>query len=239
MIHAPKTLKRVTPFILPAVSLLTYVGLAAYLKMVLPPGTDLYAASAEFFRSYGYWLVFIGALLESALVIDLLVPGGSIILAAAFFTSQGILTYPIFFVVAFLGAFIGFFLDYLIGFHSGFKLLKWLGLSNQLVTIEKRVQKWGMRAFLLGYVHPDLGSLYAVSAGALRLDSKLFCLYSAVSIAFWGLFWSLPIYLFGDFVKMYLQQYIFFAIILIILAIFLPKIISMTIKQMKSPVINR
>jgi membrane protein DedA with SNARE-associated domain len=231
MNHARTLLPKIKPFILPTISLIIYIGLAVYLKMVLPPGTDLYELSADFFRTYGYYLVFVGALLEAALVIDLLVPGASIILAAAFFTSQGVLSYPLFFILAFCGAFLGFLFDYLVGYYSGFKLLNWLGLSEQLNTIEQRVKKWGLRAFLLGYIHPDLGSLYAVSAGALRLDLKLFLFYSGVSIAFWGLFWSLPIYLFGDFIKIYFKQYTAVAIILIIIVIFLPKIVNKLIKE--------
>ena len=231
MNHARILFPKIKPFILPAISLIIYIGLALYLRTVLPPGTDLYELSAEFFRTYGYYLVFVGALLEAALIIDLLVPGASIILAAAFFTSQGVLSYPLFFILAFVGAFLGFLIDYFIGYYSGFKLLNWLGMSEQLNTIEQRVKKWGLRAFLLGYIHPDLGSLYAVSAGALRLDFKLFLFYSSVSIAFWGLFWSLPIYLFGDFIKIYFKQYTAIAIILIIIVIFLPKIINKLIRE--------
>ncbi len=61
------------------------------LKDVFPSGQEIYENFYNLFAKYGYEIVFIGAFLESALFISLLVPGTSIVLAGAYFSSIGVI----------------------------------------------------------------------------------------------------------------------------------------------------
>jgi hypothetical protein len=68
------------------------------------------------FKSYGYWIVFFGVMLENA---GLPLPGETILLAAGFFASEGDFSMPLVMLIATAGAVLGDNCGYWIGHRVG------------------------------------------------------------------------------------------------------------------------
>lgn len=216
---------------LPLSIIIGYLIIGFFLRGLLPPVENIYLEFERLFREYGYYIIFIGALLEAALLINFLVPGGSIILAGAYFSSQGLIPYPYFFLTVIIGTLIGFSLDYLVGFFGWSHLLTRFGLHSQLSKAEHKINSYGFRAYFLGYIHPDLGSFYAIASGTLQIKWRKFIIYSIPNLSFWILFWTLPIYFFGELFKRYMGQYMLIGLLIIIAVFVLPKLSSKLIKN--------
>lgn len=209
---------------LPFSVIVGYIIFGLFLKWLFPSVDDVFAHFQELFRDYGYMIILIGSILEAALIINFFVPGGSIILAGAFFASQGAITYPLFILVVLAGTLIGFSIDYIVGYYGWSDILNKVGMGSQLKKAEQHLNKFGTKAYFYGYIHPDLGSIYAVASGTLRVHPSKFLLNSMPSLIFWILFWTLPIYFFGSFIRQYLDQYLNIGFILIIVVFVMPKI---------------
>lgn len=167
------------------------------------------------FAKFGYQIIFIGAFLEAALLIDFLVPGGSVVLAGAYFASQGVLSYPVFLLVSAAGFILGFLLDYLIGFYGWSDILRRFGLGEQLDKIEEKIHRLGGKAFFVGYIHPDLASLFAVAAGIIKMPIRYFILYNFLAGFLWLLIWTGAVYIFGTQFSELFEDHRFLGVLLI------------------------
>src|SRR5213075_91520 len=96
---------------------------------------DILETLLDLFKSYGYWVVFFGVMLENA---GLLIPGETILLAAGFFAYQGHFHLPTVMAVAAIGAMIGDNAGYLVGRKLGRATLERFGrkiwLTPELLT---------------------------------------------------------------------------------------------------------
>lgn len=210
----------------PLIIIVVYLISGMLARNLLPSGDQIYTNFANIFAKYGYMIVLIGSILEAALIIDFFIPGGSIIIAGAFFSGQDVLDYPLFLLVCLVGTTIGFIIDYVVGYFGWSGILRKFGLGDHLKNAQSRIDKFGPKAFFLGYVHPDVGSFYAVAAGVLELPIKKFLLYSLPNIFFWLLFWTLPIFIFGSVVKDFLSKYILLITVIIIGIAVIPGIVA-------------
>lgn len=185
-------------FWLPLLLIGVYLGVTLLLKDTLP-STDVILQHFEvLFGRYGYEIIFFGAFLEAALIIDLFVPGSSVVLAGAYFASRGVISYPIFLIVSAVGFFLGFLLDYLIGYYGWSDVLRKIGLGKQLQIAEKKVERMQGRAFFIGYFHPDSASLFAVAAGIIKMKFETFALYSWIAGSLWLIFWTGLVFVLGS-----------------------------------------
>lgn len=182
---------------LPLTLVCIYLVVVLLLKDIFPSSEEIMSSFANLFQKYGYEIVFFGALLEAALLIDFLVPGASVVLAGAYFASLGVLSYPIFLIVSSIGFFLGFLADYLIGFYGWSDILTKLGLGSQIQATKKEVEKWGGKSFFIGYIHPDSASFFALASGIIKMNLKTFVTYNFLAGTLWLLFWTGLVYIFG------------------------------------------
>lgn len=183
---------------LPALLVAVYLVFTLLLKDILPGPDEILQRFETLFGRYGYEIIFFGAFLEAALIIDLFVPGSSVVLAGAYFASRGIISYPIFLAVSAAGFFLGFLLDYLIGYYGWSDILRKLGLGRQLQAAERKVERHQGRALFIGYFHPDSASLFAVAAGIIKMKFKTFVLYSWLAGSLWLIFWTGLVFILGS-----------------------------------------
>ncbi len=183
---------------LPLTLLGVYLIMAYLLKDALPSSEEILHSFTKLFAKYGYEIIFVGAFLEAALIIDLFVPGTSVVLAGAYFSSIGVMSYPIFLIVAATGFFLGYLLDYLVGYLGFSDILAKFGLASQLNKIHNQVETMGGKAFFIGYFHPDAATLFAVAAGIVKMPLKEFALYNLLAGSLWLIFWTGLVYFFGS-----------------------------------------
>lgn len=187
-----------TALIPPLVFLSLYVAILVFLYGALPSPNEIVDHLEDLYGRYGYEIIFLGAFLEGALVIDLFVPGASIVIFGAIFSRTGIIEFPLYLVSAFLGFTLGFFVDYLLGYFGLSGLFKKLGMGAELERAKDKLRKVGGRAFLLGYFHPDVATLFVTAAGIIRLPLKEFFIYNFIAGSFWLIFWSSIAYFAGE-----------------------------------------
>lgn len=217
-------LKKLTSLWLPLLLIVIYLVAIYFLKDVFPSGEEIYQNFYRFFEKYGYEIVFIGAFLEAALIISFFVPGVSAVLAGAYFASIGVISYPIFLVVAALGFFLGFLLDYLIGYFGFSDILRRFGLSSELNIVHKKVENLGGKSFFIGFIHPDTASFFAIAAGIVRMNIRVFILYSFLAGSLWLVFWTALVFFFGKQFERALDQDWLWLVVLIPLIIWMIRI---------------
>ncbi len=183
---------------LPSTLLLVYVAFTLFLRDVLPSTDEIVHGFTHLFSKFGYEIIFVGAFLEAALIIDFFVPGSSIVLVGAYFASTGLLSYPIFFVVSLAGFTLGYSMDYLLGYYGWSDILTKFGMKGQLDKARARLKRMGGKSFFIGYFHPDLASFFAMAAGVVKMDIKEFLVYNFLAGSVWLLFWTGLVYLFGE-----------------------------------------
>ncbi len=213
---------------LPVVLVIAYIIIAFFLKDLLPSGEEILTNFSRLFAKYGYELVFIGALLEAALLVNFLVPGASVVLVGAFFASQGVMSYPIFLAVAITGFLAGFLIDYWIGFYGWSDILVRMGMGRYVEMAKRKLLSAGGKSFFFGYVHPDIATIFAIAAGITKMDIREFILYSFLAGSMWLIFWTGLVYIFGDQIRFFFEQKLW---LLVGIIIFLPALIGMFRKE--------
>lgn len=153
--------------------------------------------------SAGYVVVFIGAMLESAAFLGLLVPGESLVLFAGFLAGQGVFDLePLILVVA-CGAAIGDNIGYELGRHLGrswaVRYGERLGMTEQrLQRAEAFFSKHGGKAVALGRFIGFARALVPFVAGSVRMRYLTFLFYNAVGAALWAVTFVLVGYFLGQ-----------------------------------------
>ena len=147
---------------------------------------------------WGYLIVFIGAALESAAFMGLLVPGEMLVVAAGFFAAQGLLDLKDLIVLVACGAIIGDSIGYELGRHASRDWLlrhgRWTGLrAAHFERVDAFFAHHGGKAVLIGRFVGLLRALAPFVAGASRMRYPLFLAYNALG----GLAWAICFVLLG------------------------------------------
>ncbi len=212
-------LDRLPSLWLPITLIVVYILVAYLTRDILPSSEEIATNFARLFARYGYEIVLVGAFLEGALIIDMFVPGGSIVLVGAYFSSIGVISYPIFLLSSVTGFAAGFFLDFLVGYYGWSDVLDRVGLGKQLSLAREKVKKHEGKAFILGYIHPDSSTIVAAAAGAIKMDIGRFALYNVLATFIWVSVWTGLVYLFGPVIqKAFEGKIAYIAVILLVIA---------------------
>jgi membrane protein DedA with SNARE-associated domain len=162
-----------------------------------PSQQELIPIIKFYFDTYGIILVFIAAILESAFIIGMYAPGGTIIFLGVILSGgnpyQAILV--VLSVIA--GFLIGFTIDFYIGKFGWYRLFLRFGFESALEKTKAKIQKYGLSVPWIGYHNPDLGSFLATSYGILRFSYKRFLLITVFPVIAWCIFWGVIAYLLG------------------------------------------
>lgn len=139
----------------------------------------------------GYVLVFVAAMLESAAMLGLLVPGEALVLAAGFFAAHGVFDVDALLVCVALGAAVGDSIGYEMGRRLGRPALvrvgPRLGLGAQrLERVESFFGRWGAFSVLAGRFVGFARAVVPFVAGASRMRYRQFLPYNAAGSLAWA-----------------------------------------------------
>jgi undecaprenyl-diphosphatase len=140
---------------------------------------------------WGYLVIFLGATLESAAFLGLVVPGESLVLVAGFFAAQGLLDIGDLIVLVALGAIIGDTIGYQMGRRMGRAGLERFGSRFGLndARIEKAesfFKRHGGKAVFLGRFVGFARALVPFIAGSSRMPYRKFLPYNVLGAALWS-----------------------------------------------------
>ena len=166
----------------------------------LPIPDQVYSYVVDLFREYGLAVVFLAALIEGLVVINLYFPGSAVILlgVATAETPLGAIVVVILTTVAFI---ITAYLDFLLGYFGLHWIIEKLGGGKWLEQAHIRRERYGMYALPLSFIHPNLGGFMSVSCGVGRIRKSSFLLISSLSIISWNAVWGFLAYFMSSGVK--------------------------------------
>lgn len=143
----------------------------------------------QWFEQYGYWVLFIGLLLE---YIALPFPGETTMTYAGFLSYSGYLSWPITVLVSAAGTTIGISITYWIGRRFGTAFFDRFG--KYLLLPPAKLQKaggWfnkhGNKIIFIAYFIPGLRHFTGYFSGIVRLPFRTFALYAYSGACFWVL----------------------------------------------------
>lgn len=163
-----------------------------------PPQEELIPLVKNYFDTYGMWLVFISAIIESGFVIGVYAPGGLIIFLGVIF-SIGDPAKAIWIVLSvIIGFVIGFTSDFFLGKYGWYKFLLHFGFDKALSKMKEKIEKYRISTAWVSYNDPNLGSLFATTCGILQYSYKKFLFITVPAVIVWCTFWGTIAYVFGD-----------------------------------------
>ncbi len=136
---------------------------------------------------------------ESGLLVGFFLPGDTLLFAAGFLASQGILNLGILLVGSAIAAIVGDNVGYFTGNRFGRKLFtkesSWFFDPEHLVKAQEFYDKHGKLTIILARFVPIIRTFAPIVAGIGRMNYPIFVTYNIVG----GLFWTIGITLLGYF----------------------------------------
>lgn len=151
---------------------------------------------------WGYVVIFLGAMAESAAFLGLLVPGESLVLVAGFLAAQQVLNFDVLIVVVAVGAAIGDSIGYELGRHLGrpwvLRYGRYAGVhARHLDRAHEFFERHGGKSVFLGRFVGFARALVPFLAGSWRMPYRYFLPYNALGALLWSLSFVLLGYLLG------------------------------------------
>lgn len=141
---------------------------------------------------WGYLVVFLGVALESALLLGVIIPAETMVLAGGFLAAHGILDWRELMIWVCLGAVLGDSMGYELGRRVGHQRLLRAGRRihlrpEQLESGESFFRHHGGKAVFLGRFMAFMRALIPFVAGSSGLRYRHFLAYNAVGGILWGI----------------------------------------------------
>lgn len=172
---------------------------------------------ASLYKRYGYEIIFFGSMLEALVLINFVVPGATAVILGAIFARTGQVNLTIAIVTAASGAMIGYLMDYFLGYFGFGQITDKFGFGSALNKAKLQIEKAAVKTFILGFIHPNLGSLTALASGTLKMDLRKFFPPMLVITFGWFTIWGVTIFIFGKVFLEIISRY-FFVVVFITLA---------------------
>lgn len=173
----------------------------------------------NYYARYGYWVVFVAALIEGVLFVNWYFPGSIVAVLGVVFAPKVGLSVVVVVILIILAFLVAAVLNYFLGKYGWYRLFLKFGLKTPLDRIKKRTEKFGLQIIFSTYFHPNMGALVATSAGILHIPFLKFFLYSALALAVWDTFWGVLVYLLGPIILKFLSIQLIVAIMAIWIAV--------------------
>ncbi|NMM10608.1 MAG: phosphatase PAP2 family protein [Polaromonas sp.] len=140
---------------------------------------------------WGYLVIFVGAMLESAAFVGLVIPGESLVLVAGFLAAQGLLDLDLLIAVVAVGAVVGDSLGYEMGRRMGRPALTQyggrLGLTDARVSkADAFFSRHGSKAVFLGRFVGFARAVVPFLAGSSRMAYRKFLPYNVAGAVLWA-----------------------------------------------------
>lgn len=161
--------------------------------------------SIEHFHLLGYWVAFVAALLETALVVGLLLPGSTLLLLLGALTATGQLDFAGVFWFAVAGAILGDNLNYWLGRRYGHRWVArgvWFLKSEHIEQARRFFDRHGAKSVFLGRFIPSIKEVAPFIAGSVGMRRGTFFFWNVLGGIGWGLQWVGGGYLFGQSLKL-------------------------------------
>lgn len=193
--------------------------LLLYRLLDLPNNEEIIRFVHSYYDQYGYSVVFVGALIEGALLINWYLPGSIVIIFGVVFAKGDPIKAAIMILLVVMGFTITSFFNYALGKYGWYRLLLKFGLQKPLQSFRAKVEAKGLSIIFSTYIHPNLGALTATSAGILQLPFKKFAQYSILALVAWNTLWGVVAYFSGPIILNHVSTTTVLAVLLIWLAI--------------------
>ncbi len=156
-----------------------------------------------YFQIYGYYIVFMGLLLENSIFIGLVFPGETVLLAASFFAARGDFSISVVILYGILGALIGNNIGYFIGLKGGRPFIERFG--HRLFIPEARIKaaegyfdSHGGKTVFIGRFVGGIRVFVSPLAGASHMNYAKFFTYTLLAVVVWTVGISVIGYVFGQ-----------------------------------------
>ncbi len=202
-----------TDVLFPLVLIIFYIGFFFFARNTIPNGEELVTLFREVYRTYGYQIIFLAALLESMVLINFLVPGSLALAMGAVFAKSGGLELELVILTAGTGSILGYVVDYFLGRLGLDTLINKLGYKDTLKDIEKRINR---KTLTLSFINPTIASFFSVSAGIIKFPGITFLLTATLATFVWFSIWGLIFYITGDVLLEILTRYFTLVFIIVI-----------------------
>lgn len=202
--------------ILPLTLLATYIVFLIVARGVVPTSEELIGVFADLYRRFGYEIIFISALLEGLVLVNLFVPGMLALALGAVFARTGETDLTLVILTASLGIVLGYIIDFLMGYFGFGDTLKKLGYGGFLQTSKEKLIKFGNRGLIIGFFHSNIGSFLSLAAGTINYNFLNFIVVAIASTLLWATVWGIAAFYFGEIFLFVIKRYSFLVVLAII-----------------------
>jgi len=187
-----------------------YFAFFIFVRGRIPDAETLLGFIKELYKTYGYYLVFFGALLEGMFLVGLYVPGSATVLLGASLSKTGVVQYPIVLILAAFGLMLAYSINYLLGKYGWYHVLARLGFGKGIDIAKEKLEKHQAKTIFFGYFHPGSASFLSTAAGILKMPFKKFLILSLFAQSLWGILWGSLAYFLGlPMVEFILKYFVF------------------------------
>lgn len=197
-----------TSLLEPIILVSFYVAFLYIVQGALPTSEQLVAHLSSLYGRYGYEILFLGALLESLVVVNLLAPGMIALAFGGIFARSGQLDLTFAILASVAGALLGFIIDYFLGLFGFSKIIEKVGGVGIVHKVKDQINKSGVKILSLGYFHPNLGSVISFAAGTIKMNFISFITLSTLSTLAWFSLWGVVVFALGDIALTILSKYL-------------------------------
>ncbi len=157
----------------------------------------------HYFQLYGYYIVFLGLLLENSAFIGLVWPGETVLLAASFFAARGDLNIILVIIYGIFGALIGNNIGYFLGLKGGRPFIVKFGhrffiSEAKIKAAEEYFNSHGGKTVFIGRFATGIRVFVSLLAGASRMNYGKFFIYTLLAVVIWTVGIGVAGYLFGQ-----------------------------------------
>lgn len=181
-------------------SSIIFVGLFVLLRVsgIFGRPEEIVSHLSNWYIQYGYWVIFISALVEGIFVINLYFPGSTAILLGVALASQNELSGTILVALTILGFFLSYLFNYFLGRYGYYQLLSRFGYEDTIDGARASLIEKGPKIMLSSFFHPNLGSVITTGAGVIQMPFGQFVVWSLVSLIVWDTIWGIVVSLLGS-----------------------------------------
>lgn len=181
--------------------------------------------------AFGYIGIFLTIFVESGILVGFFLPGDSLLFTVGLLASQGYFNISLLVTLVVIAAILGDNVGYWLGWKFGPKVFSRkdsLFFKREYVTrAEEFYAKHGKKAIIMARFIPVIRTLIPIMAGVGSMRYHTFLVYNIIGAAIWGAGVTLLAYFLGSQFP-WVEKYLEYIIVAIILTSFLPIIIDLT-----------
>jgi len=163
----------------------------------LPSNEELIVITKGWLGSYGLWMLFIGAFLESVLLVGFYFPG-SVLIFIGVGLAPSIADAVIAVLVVDIAMLTGQSFNYFLGRYGWYKLLVRFGMKSGIENAQNKMLQNDVRYIAYTFWNAGLASFTSTAAGILHIGYKRFITLAIIAIVFWNTLWGILVYSLGE-----------------------------------------